>query len=514
MRVRIKNRASISLFARHKTWLAVLLFLMFFAAGGIRLYNIQKPFVGLLPVREFRSAIIARDIYYDLNSEKIPAWQREVAHISREAEWSLEPPVLEWLTAVTFYFAGGEQLWIPRFYATLFWLVSGFIFWQIARDLYGAETAVILTTYYLFVPIGIIASKSFQPDTLMMMFYMACLWAILRYDQNPTRRHLVWVMLASGLALFIRPLCLFAIVGAFTALLVYRFLHGETRPLSHVVLFCAALLLGLAYYAYGLLIADSLAGQAEITFQPHLLLRREFWQGWIYTELDAVTLVGVIAALCGLALLNSPRLQWLLTGLWGSYVVFGLIFNYHIMTHNYYHLQLAPTIALSAGPFVAFLWTHVQGLSRPRWRTVWLGGVLAIFVLLASWQVIQQGRWSPNFENQALATEIGEQVHHSTRTVYLSPYYGRPLEYLGLLSGAYWPRPDTQKLYLGPEVKWATVSERLAEIPFTPEYFIITDFREYTTHHSDLRAYLRACSLVAQTENYLIYEHCQTDIGQ
>lgn len=55
---------------------------MFLLAVGIRLYNIHKPFVGLLPVREFRSAIIARDIYFKLSPD-IPAWEREVTNVSR-----------------------------------------------------------------------------------------------------------------------------------------------------------------------------------------------------------------------------------------------------------------------------------------------------------------------------------------------------------------------------------------------------------------------------------------------
>ncbi|HUM68764.1 MAG TPA: glycosyltransferase family 39 protein [Chloroflexota bacterium] len=512
MIARANTRFTNSLFVWRNTWLALLLFLLFFVAGGIRLYNIQKPFVGLLPVREFRSAIIARDIYYSLNSD-IPAWQREVTQVSRDAEWSLEPPVLESLTAVTYRLFGGEQLWIPRFYATLFWLIGGFIFWKIARDLYGVATAVILTTYYLFVPIGIIASKSFQPDTLMMMFYLASLWTILRYDQEPTRHHLTGVMLASGLTLVVRPLCLFAIFSTFTALYVYRYLQGESRPRSHLALFYTALLVGLAYYVYGLLVANSLDGQAEITFQPHLLRLQAFWKGWTLSALNTITPLAAGAALLGLALISSIRLRWFLASLWGSYVIFGLIFNYHVMTHSYYHLQLIPTIALSAGPFIAFLWAHIERLDQPWWRIIWISGIVLVFVLLSLRQIIHRGRWAPYFESPEVAAEIATHINHSTQLVYLSPFYGRPLEYFGLLSGIYWPRPDTQIRYMGTEEKWATVTERLANIPFTPDYFIITDFREYTTHHQDLAAYLQVCPLVAQTESYLIYEYCEADTG-
>jgi hypothetical protein len=61
----------------------------------------------------------------------------------------------------------------------------------------------------------------------MMLFYLASLWAILRYDQKPTRRSLLWAMLFSALALFIRPLIIFPIAAAFVALAACRLTQGE-----------------------------------------------------------------------------------------------------------------------------------------------------------------------------------------------------------------------------------------------------------------------------------------------
>jgi 4-amino-4-deoxy-L-arabinose transferase-like glycosyltransferase len=481
---------------------------LFLLAAGIRLYNIQKPFVGLLPVREFRSAIIARDLYFALN-QNAPEWAQDVSTVSRAREWSLEPPLLEGLTAVTYTVLGSEQLWIPRLYATLFWLLSGLVFWRIGWDLFGGGTAVFLTAYYLFLPIGVIASKSFQPDSLMMLFYLASLWAILRYDQTPTRRSLLWAMLFSAIALFIRPLAIFPIAAAFAALFAYRFTQGERRPLAHLALSGASLLVGLSYYTYGLLISDSLAGQAEISFLPHLLRLPYFWQSWLTTGLSALTLIGLIAALVGLALLHSPRLQWLLAGLWGSYFVYGIIFDYHISTHNYYHLQVVPTVALSAGPLIALLLERARSLKYSQMRVLWLYGVLALFVLMGLRQVVQQGRQTAVFESPALAQEIGQLVNHSTTTVYLSPFYGRPLEYFGQLSGAYWPRPTSFGIYNPDGAHNSSIAERLSTLNFTPDYFIITHLSEYHNHHADLEAYLTEnCELISDNEQYFVFNNC------
>jgi hypothetical protein len=343
----------------------------------------------------------------------------------------------------------------------------------------------------------------------MMLFYLVSLWAILRYDQSPTRRSLLWVMLFSAIALFIRPLALFPIFAAYAALFAYRFSQGERRPLAHFALFGGALLVGLSYYAYGLLISDSLAGQAEISFLPHLLRLPVFWQSWLTTGLDAITLVGLLAALVGLALLNSPRLQWLLAGLWASYFIYGLIFNYHISTHNYYHLQTLPTVALSAGPLIALLLGQTRALKYGQLRVFWLYGVLAIFVLMGVRQVVQQGRQTAVFESPALAQEIGELVNHSTTTVYLSPFYGRPLEYFGQLSGAYWPRPTSYGIYNPTGAHNISIEERLAALNFTPDYFIITHLSEYRVHHADLEAYLTEnCDLISDHDQYYVYKNC------
>jgi hypothetical protein len=90
--------------------------------------------------------------------------------------------------------------------------------------------------------------------------------------------------------------------------------------------------------------------------------------------------------------------------------------------------------------------------------------------------------------------------------VFLSPYYWMPLQYYGELSGAYWFRPLEYYLYVRPSDRVLTIQERLRAIKFSPEYFVITDFKEFSDHHADLKEYLaRNCSLVAESEQYLIY---------
>ena len=51
--------------------------------------------------------------------------------------------------------------------------------------------------------------------------------------------------------------------------------------------------------------------------------------------------------------------------------------------------------------------------------------------------------------------------------------------------------------------------DRLDDLSFVPEYFLITDFAEYAAYHSDLKDYLETnCSLLADRDRYQIYHRC------
>ena len=116
------------------------------------------------------------------------------------------------------------------------------------------------------------------------------------------------------------------------------------------------------------------------------------------------------------------------------------------------------------------------------------------------------GRTPARFVGPEVAAEIGERVEHSTRVAYVAYTYGLPLEYHGELAGEAWPRPargwPLARRGEGPR----SIGQRLEGLGFPPDYFVITDFREYERHHADLRAALeRDATLVTRAERYAIW---------
>jgi hypothetical protein len=325
---------------------AVSLFLLLVLAVIMRLPYLDDQYFTLLPVREYRSAIIARSFFFNARSE-IPQWQQEIATISMQREGLLEPPVTEWVTASLYRLSGGELTWAPRIVALGFWLSGAVFLFLLLRRWTILPAALAATAYFLFAPLAMQASLSFMPDPLMIMLLIFSLWAIVRHDEKPTTQRLVVAGLGVGLCLLVKPVGLFTLLGSYIAL---KYRRGGLHNLfgsPSIVFYSLAAAPVATYYAYGLFAAGFLENQAAMSFMPHLLLTRYFWKEWFFVAGGAVGWDAVIAGLFGYILLSPGPMRTLLFGYAGGYFLFGLVFTYHIHTHGYYHLQLLVLISLS-----------------------------------------------------------------------------------------------------------------------------------------------------------------------
>ena len=257
-------------------FVALLFFLLL--AMAIRIHYLDT--IRISSERQYRSAIIARAYYYGW-SRSIPEWERQATRVSRERFGLLEPPVQEIITASIYLLINRENLWIPRFLSSLFWVVGGLFFYQIAKRMMTGKAAVVITAYYLFLPVGVLTSISFQPDSLMMMLLLISLLAIFRYSEKPLRTRLILAGIVSGLAILVKPVCIFTISFAFIALAVHqKIAHGYFRTFDFLAFFGLCLAPNLIYYTYGALTDFFLATQFEVSFLPHLLLDKRYWTGW------------------------------------------------------------------------------------------------------------------------------------------------------------------------------------------------------------------------------------------
>jgi len=498
---------ALDFFQQRPRLLIVTLAVLFLLAGAVRFRNLTNP--GLAIDREYHSAIFARAYYFE-SSNAIEAWRKESAFQARRYLPILEPSITEFLVSVIYRVAGSEQLPFARLLTSSFWLVGGIFLYNLVQRIVSTDAAVFAVAYYLLVPLGVLTSRSFQPDSLMMLTLLVSLLTMIQYYDQPSASRLAIAALASGLTILHRPLVLFTLIGAFVALAIHKDgalkAFRSTRFWLFIVL---SLLPFVFYYGNAVLIAGFLRWRITGMFMPHLFLTGEFWKGWLLAGTAAVGLTPLVAALLGVPLLRRgvPRALWIGSSI--GYLIFCLTNNYYIHWADYYHLQLIPLVALPLGELLAFLLNYLkQAETKWYWWTPTLGA--AVLVTFSMVLDVRSNLGGPGFESEETAQEIGEIVHHSTHTVFLSRFYGVPLQYYSELAGVYWPRRSTYWLYSRPGERELSVQERLNIIGFTPEYFIITDFEEFNQYHTDLKAYLanNNCPLVAKSDQYLIYGAC------
>ncbi|MCJ7660443.1 MAG: glycosyltransferase family 39 protein, partial [Anaerolineales bacterium] len=208
-----------SFFGKSRLFLSFTLFVIFSLGLGIRLYDLTDPPLDFHSTRQLRSAIIARGLYY-VNLETAPDWQRERAQGQLESHNLIEPPVFEASAALIYRVLGTDDVWVARILASIFWLIGGVALYFLARDMTSPDGGVIAAAYYMFIPFGVIASRSFQPDPLMVMFILLALWAIFRWYQQPSWKTAILAGVLAGAALFVKAVALFFILVPFAALLL------------------------------------------------------------------------------------------------------------------------------------------------------------------------------------------------------------------------------------------------------------------------------------------------------
>src|SRR5690606_7597116 len=101
-----------------------------------------------------------------------------------------------------------------------------------------------------------------------------------------------------------------------------------------ILFYALSLIPPAAYYGYGIVIADFMRWKVSSSFRPYLLARPDFWLEWFDLGASAVGYAALGLALVGFSLLGKRYARALIIGLALGYVVFGVVFTFHIHTHG------------------------------------------------------------------------------------------------------------------------------------------------------------------------------------
>ena len=494
-------------------WLIAALVLLFGLGLGIRLFDLTNLPLDFHPTRQLLSALKARGMFYQ-TAPNIPDWQRQMSLQQWKTKAEVEPEVFEHIVAFTYRFTG-EQLWVPRVYSSLFWLIGGIFLFLLVRDLISTDGAVIATAYYLFFPYAVIASRSFQPDPLMVMLIIVFWWMVNRWadlipDPSPKRRGESWAFailagLVGGFAIFVKFVAAFFVIGAALGAVLSRFnLRDLVRKPQVWTMAMLGILPTAGYLFYGIVLNGFLGQQFSGRFIPALLLSPLNYVQWATKANMAAGGVAIMLGLLSPFFVRERRARFLIYGLWIAYILFGLYFDYHVATHDYYHLPFIPIVAVSLAPIVDWVLSQLAGLTSKQWMRFAAFIILSYGVFATAWDIRNQMK-SVDYRPQAtMWAQIGDTFGHGGGVVALTQDYGSRLAYWGWQDAGIWPNSGDID-YQGVRGGSFDFNKTFNELTKDQFFFLITDFAELN-RQPQLKEKLVNFAVYAQGNGYVIYD--------
>ncbi|HUF39908.1 MAG TPA: glycosyltransferase family 39 protein [Anaerolineales bacterium] len=472
---------------------------------AIRLYDLSDPPFDFHTTRQFRAALIARGMFYaDWSGATEP--QKTIAIEQRAREALIEPPLFEFLVSRLYLLAGRADLRIPRALSTVFWLLGGAAVFGLARDLSSTSGALIALVYFLFLPFGMLASRSFQPDPLMAALIAAAAWSLYRWVRLPGLGAAVLAGSLTGLAILVKVVALLPLgLGALLLILFGPGLKKSLRdPQTWTVAGLAMLPVG-AYYLNGLFISGFLRGQESFRFFPAYWSDPAFYIRWIETAAGICGFAALIVGLIGVFLVRDRAGRGLLAGLWLGYLVYSLALPYHTLTHDYYQLLLIPIAAVSLAAPAALVFDEL--VRGPHVRLAGTAAVLLIAgaVLFKVWDtrvILARTDYRPEAVEWARFEGL---LPPDAQVIALARAYGYPLAYYGWVTARTWPTGADLDLRTLAGLDEAEIVSRHFSTLAGADYFIVTQFSEFD-RQPDLQAYLsQHAEIHLEGDGFVIY---------
>lgn len=414
-------------------WICLALLIIGFS---VRMVDLTDAPFDFHPTRQLLDAVIARQIYQQMLPAAGGQTAFSITELMRTQE-IYEPPVLQYLVALSYRVVGSEHLWIARIWTSLFWSLGGLALFLLGKRLFSTPAALFALAFYLFQPFGITASRSFQPDPLMVALILWAAWALVNWADRPTWKHALIAGIICGLALFVKVTAAFALIGIALAVVLAAF--GWKRVWKQLQVWVVAGLAALPaflYYILGLGTRSSgYFSYWSLSFWK-LFLKPSFYGDWLQLVDSILGLVVLVLALVGVLLAKPPARRFLL-GFWGGYVVYMLAFPYQITTHEYYHLQLVPLAALSLASLAEMIFERagkLGGLPRLAFAAVLV--IAAAYPLWSSVRVMQYYDYRPEAEGWK---RMGQMLPRDGSMIGLVHDYGFPLSYYGGVAVSAWP---------------------------------------------------------------------------
>lgn len=416
----------------------------------------------------------------------------------------IEPPIMERLAAWGYKIVGDADLRVPRAISIVFWFIGGVGLFRLCQHFLGITGSLVSFGFFLLFPYTIFASRSFQPDPLMVALMIWSLYALIRWDSHPTFGWAILTGVFAGTAILVKQVCVFPLVSAFA---FYLFSSSNWKQKIKRVDFWLIVILSIApvliYNYWGYFVKGFLVQQYQGRFSMSDWFSPAFYVRWI-REMDKVFGIAiVVAGLLGCLACKNRRARLLWIGFFFGYILYGLALPHHIGTHDYYQLPLFPMIAFGIGRLIELVFEDAERLEEGRKLT--LTGIVVCLILLGGWwsadSVISLNRkdyraWPERW--QTLAAEL-DPYPGQINTIGIMDDYGAAMIYWGLRTPMIWE----QNIENLPEAEADTIIRRAMT---NREYLIVTDLDSFYSQPRLQNWLVRNTKLYAEEPDYLIYD--------
>jgi len=190
-------------------------------------------------------------------------------------------------------------------------------------------------------------------------------------------------------------------------------------------------------------------------------------------------------------------------GLWGAYLVYSLIFDYHAATHDYYQLPFIPIVAVSLSPLGGWFFARLSESTVQTVQRSMAYFILILGIFMVVWNVRNQMKAVDYRPEAAMWAQIGEKIRDKS-VVGLIQDYGARLEYWGWRNVPTWPYTGDLAAM---DLRNGTFSfdKLFAEYSSKKEFFLVTDFDELN-NQPQLKARLQSFPVYVDGNGYIIYQ--------
>jgi hypothetical protein len=341
----------------------------------------------------------------------------------------------------------------------------------------------------------------------MVALILGGLWSFERWHTEQNWKWTIITALLSGLAIFVKTVAIFPLLGVFALVLLIT--RGLKHTLKDPQVWALAILTALPAALFlidSIYISKNSNLSADLRFFPSFWIDPSFYVRWKNMIGNTLGFGSFLAALLGIFLAKSGKDRSMLLGLLFGYLAYGLVFSYHIVTHNYYQLPLFVFVSLSlavVGKAVFRYLAEINGDSN--FARLAVIGVILIGIGFEMWNV-RVDLVRNNYRNEPqFWADLGNKLGRTSSVVGLTQDYGNRLAYWGWKITEQWPTTGDQNLReLAGKAK--TFDEIFAERIEGKQYFVITNFNQFDSQPDLKDKLFSTYPIVEQNSEYIIFD--------